>query len=92
MFAKKDDTLKVRMDAYTLGLLERAREYVDLNKSKFVRLSIREKATEIIAQHEKSLFSTDDWRAFFDMLDNPKKPTARMKKAVKQYSRIIASK
>ncbi len=91
MYAKKDETLNVRMDAYTLELLERARDYVALNKSKFIRLSIREKATEIIAQHEKTLFSTDDWRAFFDMLENPKKPTARMKKAAKQYSKILAS-
>ena len=54
-------------------------------------LKVRERATEIIAQHEKTLFSTDDWLTFFDRLENPKKPTARMKKAASQYSRILAS-
>ena len=39
---KKNDMLKFRMDAVTAGLMERARSYVKLDKSKFVRQSIRE--------------------------------------------------
>ncbi|MDD5633009.1 MAG: DUF1778 domain-containing protein, partial [Methylococcales bacterium] len=46
------------MDAVTLQLLERARSYVDLDKSKFIRQSIREKAESIISEHEKTRFST----------------------------------
>lgn len=91
MYAKKNDTVKVRMDTSTLGLLERARKYVDLNKSKFIRLSVQEKASKIIAEHEKTLFNANDWRAFFDMLEKPGKPTARMKKAAKKYLAIIES-
>jgi len=87
----KDDTLKFRMDAATAELMERARGYVKLDKSKFVRHSIREKAEAIIAQHEKTTFTEEDWHVFFDMIDNPPEPTDRMKKAAEKYKDITAS-
>jgi len=52
---------------------------------------VREKAKEILAQHEKTLFSTDDWRGFFKMLENTHEPSARMKNAHRKYKKIIAS-
>lgn len=88
---KQQDVLKVRMDAVTLQLLERARGYVELDKSKFIRQSIREKAEAIIAEHEKTHFSSDDWQAFFALLDNPTEPTERMKKAALTYQKIITN-
>ena len=88
---RKDDTLKFRMDAMTADLMERARSYVKLDKSKFVRHSIREKAEAIIAEHEKTLFTQEDWYMFFDLLDNPPEPTERMKKAAEKYKEIAAS-
>jgi uncharacterized protein (DUF1778 family) len=89
--SKKDDMLKVRMDSITLDLLERASTYVDLNKSKFIRQCIREKAVAIIAEHEKNRFTEEDWRMFFDMLDNPPEPTDRMKKAARKYREITGA-
>ena len=85
----KQDVLKIRMDAVTLQLLERARSYVDLDKSKFIRQSIREKAESVISEHEKTRFNTGDWQLFFALLDNPPEPTERMKKAALTYQRII---
>ena len=85
----KEDTLKGRMDAKTLELLEKACVYVDLNKSKFIRMSIREKATAILAEQEKTQFTKDDWLAFFELLDNPPKPTKRMRKAARTYRQIM---
>ena len=61
---KQQDILKVRIDAVTLQLLERARTYAELDKSKFIRQSIREKAEAIIAEHEKTRFSAEDWQCF----------------------------
>ncbi len=87
----KGNTLKVRMDAPTLELLEKASQYMSLDKSKFIRRSVREKAQEILAQYEKTLFSAEDWREFFKTLDNPNEPTARMTKASRKYKKIIAS-
>ncbi len=85
---KKDDTFKLRIDNMTYCLLERARSYVDLNKSEFIRQSIREKAEAVIAEHEKTRFTADDWRMFFEMIDNPQEPTFRMKKAAQKFKEI----
>jgi uncharacterized protein (DUF1778 family) len=89
--ANKPDVLKVRMDAVTLQFLEQARSYVNLDKSKFIRQSIREKAQAIIAEHEKTRFDASDWELFFAMLDNPPEPSERMKKAALKYKEIIDS-
>lgn len=86
----KQDVLKIRMDPVTLQLLDQARHYIDLDKSKFIRQSIREKAETVIAAHEKTHFSPDDWERFFDMLDNPPEPTERMKKAAITYKNILS--
>lgn len=84
----KSDVVKVRMDSNILQLLEQARAYVNLDKSKFIRQSIQEKAEAIIAEHEITHFNKDDWALFFSMLDNPPEPTDRMKKAAKLYQKI----
>ncbi len=88
---KKNDTLKFRMDNVTAELMERARSYVKLDKSKFVRHSIREKAEAIIAEYENTLFTREDWYMFFEMLDNPPEPTQRMRKAAERYKKITDS-
>ncbi len=79
------------MDSVTLQLLEQARAYVNLDKSKFIRQSIQEKAEAIIAEHEITHFNKDDWALFFSMLDNPPKLTERMNKAAKIYQKITDS-
>ncbi len=77
----KNDVLKIRMDSLTMQLLEKARSYVDLDRSKFIRQSIQEKANTLITEHDHTRFNATDWRMFFEMLDNPPVPTERMKKA-----------
>ncbi len=86
---RKDDTLKVRIDAGTIDMMEKARTYLKLDKSKFIRESVRQMAQAILAEHEQTRFSVEDWHAFFDMLDNPPKPTERMRKAALKYREII---
>ena len=87
--AAKSDMLKVRMDAATLRLMDTARAYVKLDKSKFIRESVREKAQAVIADHQRTVFSAEDWTMFFDMLERPLEPTERMKRAA-QALRDIA--
>jgi uncharacterized protein (DUF1778 family) len=91
MQTHKQDVLKIRMDAETLQLLEQARHYVDLDKSKFIRQSIREKAAAVIAEHEKTKFTTEDWQAFFEMLDNSPEPTERMRRSAQTYKTMVAN-
>jgi len=85
----KNNEFKFRMDSITSDLLERATNYTKLNKSKFIRESIREKAQAIILEHEKTAFTRSDWEMFFDLLSNPAAPTTRMKKAARKYKSII---
>ena len=88
---RKDNSLKVRFDAPTLSLLEQAGSLVGMDRSKFVRYSVRTTAEDVIAQHEKTVFSKDDWSTFFNMVDNPElEPTPRMKKAARKYKEIVA--
>ncbi|WP_245396769.1 DUF1778 domain-containing protein [Jiella sonneratiae] len=81
----KGDMLKVRMDAVTLSMMDTARAYLKLDKSKFIRESVREKAEAVIAEHQKTKFSAEDWTAFFGALDAPAAPTRRMKKAAAKF-------
>lgn len=85
----KHDILKVRIDTATLDLLEQARQCIGLDKSKFIRQSVREKAEAIIAEHQQTRFSQEDWHMFFELLDHPPEPTERMKKALQTYNRIV---
>jgi len=85
----KNEVIKLRIDSATQKLLEQARAYVNLDKSKFIRQSIQEKAQAVIAEHETTRFNKKDWAMFFSMIDNPPEPTARMKKAAKTYKNII---
>lgn len=80
----KSDVVRVRIDAGTLALMDRARAHVHLDKSKFIRESVREKATTVLSEQQRTLFSEADWLAFFDRLSAPAEPTARMVKAAQK--------
>lgn len=58
--ADEGDTVKVRIDAATLRLMGTARAHVKLDKSKFVRENVRDKARTVIADHERTIFSAED--------------------------------
>jgi uncharacterized protein (DUF1778 family) len=83
-----DDTVKVRMDAATLSMMNTARGYLKLDKSKFIRQSVREKAAAVIAEHQRTRFSAEDWSSFFAILDNPPRPTDRMTRAARKLREI----
>ena len=85
----KNSVFKFRLDSITSDLLERAKAYTKLNKSTFIRESIREKAQAVILEHEKTAFKRSDWEMFFNLLNNPASPTSRMKKAARKYKSIV---
>jgi uncharacterized protein (DUF1778 family) len=85
----KNSEFKFRLDSVTADLLERAKNYTKLNKSRFIRESIREKAQAVILEHEKTAFTHSDWEMFFDLLEHPTAPTAKMRKAARKYQSIL---
>lgn len=90
METSRDDALKVRMDGETLAMMDAARAYLNLDKSKFIRESVREKAAAVIAEHERTRFTGGDWLSFFAALEQPAPPTERMRKAAKKFRDISA--
>lgn len=91
VIAKKDEMFKFRIDSATEELMERARRHVKLDKSKFARQSIREKAESIIAEHEKMVFSENDWHVFWNAVENPPEPSARLQRAAQRYNEEFVS-
>lgn len=89
--AQKSEEFKFRLDSTISDLLERASSYIGLDKSKFIRESIREKALAIIEEHEKTTFTQNDWRMFFSLLENPPEPTEAMKNAAQKYNSLITN-
>ncbi|WP_210161334.1 DUF1778 domain-containing protein [Rhizobium leguminosarum] len=78
------------MDRPTFELMETARNYLHLDKSKFIRESIREKAEAVIAEHGRTRFTAEDWESFFAAFDEPAKPAERMVDAVRKYRDIVS--
>ena len=56
---QKNITFKIRMDSVTLDMMERAREFLHLDKSKFIRQSIRRMAEEVIRECDQTRFSAE---------------------------------
>ncbi|MBI1389500.1 MAG: DUF1778 domain-containing protein [bacterium] len=52
---RMDYSLKVCIDPDTFALMEQARAYLNLDKSKFVRQSVRRMAEAVIAEHEHKM-------------------------------------
>jgi uncharacterized protein (DUF1778 family) len=88
---QKSEDFKFRLDSTTAALLERASDYIGLDKSKFIRESIREKALAIIEEHETTTFTENDWRMFFSLLEDPPEPTQAMKNAAQKYQSLIVN-
>jgi uncharacterized protein (DUF1778 family) len=89
--AQKSEEFTLRLDSTTSDLPERASGYIGLDKSQFIRESIREKAQAIIEEREKTMFTENDWRMFFSLRDNLPEPTEAMKRAAEAYESLITS-
>ncbi len=90
MDIQKGNTLKIRMDTVTFNMMEKARKHLKLDKSKFIRQSIQRMAQAVIDEYENTRLSEEDWHAFFEMIDNPPKPTNRMMKDARNYREIVS--
>lgn len=58
--------------------------------SDFIVKTAREKADKIIAESEQILASKRDREIFFDAITNPSKPNKELKKAAKEYKKLIS--
>ncbi|MCC6914149.1 MAG: DUF1778 domain-containing protein [Rhodospirillaceae bacterium] len=84
----KDERLQVRLDAHAKSLLQRAADYTHKSISQFVLSTALEKAERVVSDNEIVTLSNRDWSAFYDALNKPPAPNAKLKQAFKRYKKV----
>ncbi len=85
------ERLGFRVDEETKDLIERAAHLSRRKVSDFCVTALTETARRTIAEHETLVLSERDREAFFDALVNPPKPSERLKRALAEHKRRVAS-
>lgn len=85
------ERLGFRLDEDTKKLIERAAHLSHRKVSDFCVTALTETARRTIAEHEMLILSARDRKAFFDTLVNPPEPSERLKRALAEHKRRVAS-
>lgn len=85
------DRLGFRIDEETKDLIERAAHLSRRKVSDFCVTALAETARRTIAEHETLVLSDRDRKAFFDALIHPPEPSERLKRALAEHKRRVAS-
>lgn len=81
----KQERMHIRLDALSKLKLERAAAYAHKSLSEFVLGQALHAADEVIYKHETLTLNEADWEAFLDALENPPKPSAKLKRAFAEH-------
>jgi uncharacterized protein (DUF1778 family) len=76
--------LGFRVDAKTKSLVERAARLERRNLTDFCLTALTDAARKVLERHESLSLSETDRAAFFEALVHPPKPTARLRRAVRE--------
>lgn len=80
----------VRLPSSLKALLERAAELGNFRSfTEFILASAREKAEQIVEEHDAILRSEEDRRIFFEAVLNPAKPSQKLKDAALEYENLL---
>ena len=85
------ERLGFRIDEETKDLIERAAHLSRRKVSDFCVTALADTARRTIAEHETLALSDRDRKAFFDALINPPEPIERLKRALTEHKRRVAS-
>ena len=85
------ERLGFRLDEETKGLIERAAHLSRRKVSDFCVTVLAETARRTIAEHETLALSNRDRKAFFNAIINPPEPNERLKRALAEHKRRVAS-
>jgi uncharacterized protein (DUF1778 family) len=85
------ERLGFRIDEETKDLIERAAYLSRRKVSDFCVTALADIARRTIAEHEMLVLSDRDREAFFDALINPPEPSERLKRALADHKRRVAS-
>ena len=81
----KDTRIEFRSSPQEKDLLMLAAQLTGVNVSAFLRNAALEAANEVVQENETIKLSNRDRDLFLHSLDNPPKPFATLKKAMKKY-------
>lgn len=81
----KQQRMHIRLDALSKQKLERAAAYAHKSLSEFVLGQALNAADEVLHKHETLTLNQADWEVFFNALENPPKPNARLKQAFTEH-------
>ena len=85
----KQERMHIRLDTLSKQKLERAAAYTHKSLSEFVLGQALYAADEVIHEHETLTLNKADWEAFLDALENPPKPSAKLKQAFADHKKRI---
>jgi len=85
----KQERMHIRLDALSKRKLERAATYVHKSLSEFVLNQALHAADEVIHEHETVTLNEADWEIFLDALENPPKPSAKLKQAFAEHKKHV---
>jgi len=89
--AARVERLGFRVDEHTKELIERAAHLERRKLTAYCLAALTEAARRTIAEHETLTLSERDRKAFFDALINPPEPAERLKRAMAEHKRRIAT-
>lgn len=86
--ASSKSRLEARVSPEIKELSQRAADLEGLTLTDFVSVSVKEKALQVIEQHQKLQLSIEDSIAFVDALLNPPEPNEALKAAAKHHQEL----
>ena len=84
--------MNFRMKDRVKRVIQRAAALSGLDDSAFTINAAYQSAIATIAAHEATMLQPADYEAFFNALDNPSKPTKRLREAFKRHDDTVISK
>jgi uncharacterized protein (DUF1778 family) len=85
----KQERMHIRLDTLSKQKLERAAAYAHKSLSEFVLGQALHAADEVIHEHETLTLNQADWEVFLDALENPPKPSAKLKQAFAEHRKRV---
>ncbi len=85
----KQQRMHIRLDSLSKVKLERAAAYSHKSLSEFVLGRALQAADEVIQEHETLTLTQTDWDVFLEALENPPKPSAKLKRAFAEHKKHV---
>ena len=83
----KQDRIGARVPRAVYETLCRAAELTGATVNQFVVQAALKEAQEVIVREEVIRLSPRDWNWLLDLMENPSKPNAKLKAAMKRYQK-----